>query len=180
MNLQKIPSGNDLPNNINVIIEISLNSNPVKYEMNKKYGILFVDRFLSTPMFYPCNYGFINKTLSLDGDPLDVLVITNYPIISGSVIQCRPIGLLNMLDESGEDNKIIAVPYYKISQEYNLIKDIKDISITLKKQITHFFKHYKDLEEKKWCKINSWENIKRAKEEILLSIDRFKNSKLSF
>ncbi|QJC30169.1 inorganic diphosphatase [Enterobacteriaceae endosymbiont of Plateumaris sericea] len=174
MTLNKVSSGNKIPDDINVIIEISSNSKPIKYEVDKKSGILFVDRFISTTMFYPCNYGYINNTLSLDGDPLDVLVPTQYPILPGSVIRCRPIGILNMIDESGEDIKIISVPHKKISQEYNNINDIDDLSIFLKKQITHFFQHYKDLENGKWVKINKWDNIDIAKKEILSSINRFK------
>ncbi|QJC37523.1 inorganic diphosphatase [Enterobacteriaceae endosymbiont of Donacia thalassina] len=173
MNLNSIPAGKNIPNDINVIIEISSNSSPIKYEINKKYGTLFVDRFINIPIFYPCNYGYINNTLSLDNDALDVLVITKYPIIPGSVIRCRPIGLLNMIDESGDDKKIIAVPHEKISQEYILIKEIKDLSIFLQKQIIYFFKHYKDLENKKWCKVNDWGDIFQAKNEILISIKRF-------
>ncbi|QJC29282.1 inorganic diphosphatase [Enterobacteriaceae endosymbiont of Plateumaris rustica] len=172
MNLNKVSSGNKVPDDINVIIEISSNSEPIKYEIDKKLGILFVDRFISTTMFYPCNYGYINNTLSLDGDPLDVLVPTQYSILPGSVIRCRPIGILNMTDESGDDIKIIAVPHKKISSEYNNINSIDDLSVFLKNKIVHFFKHYKDLENNKWVKINKWENIDIAKKEILLSIKR--------
>ncbi|QJC33484.1 inorganic diphosphatase [Enterobacteriaceae endosymbiont of Donacia clavipes] len=179
MNFKNISSGKNIPNDINVIIEISLNSNPVKYEINKKNGVLFVDRFILTPMFYPFNYGYINNTLSLDKDPLDVVVITQYPILPGSVIRCRPIGLLNMIDESGNDNKIIAVPHKKISKEYYLIKNIKDLSILLQEQIIYFFKHYKDLEKGKWCKINGWEDLKKAHEEILFSINKFKKNNIN-
>ncbi|QJC35893.1 inorganic diphosphatase [Enterobacteriaceae endosymbiont of Donacia sparganii] len=173
MNFNNIPAGKNIPSDINVVIEISSNSNPIKYEVNKKYGMLFVDRFITTPMFYPCNYGYINNTLSLDKDPLDAVVITKYPIIPGSVIRCRPIGLLKMIDESGDDKKIIAVPHDKISQEYTFIKNIKDLSILLQKQIIYFFQHYKDLESKKWCKINNWGNLFQAHKEILSSIERF-------
>ncbi|QJC37113.1 inorganic diphosphatase [Enterobacteriaceae endosymbiont of Donacia vulgaris] len=179
MNFNDIPSGKNIPNDINVIIEISSNSNSIKYEVNKKYEMLFVDRFINIPIFYPFNYGYINNTLSLDKDPLDVLVITKYSIIPGSVIRCRPIGLLNMLDEAGDDKKIIAVPHDKISQEFTLIKDINNLPVLLKKQIVYFFKHYKDLEPKKWCQVNNWENIFQAQKEILLSIKRFKQKKNS-
>ncbi|QJC34302.1 inorganic diphosphatase [Enterobacteriaceae endosymbiont of Donacia cinerea] len=177
MNLNSIPAGKNIPNDINVIIEISSNSNGIKYEVNKKYGILFVDRFINIPIFYPCNYGYINNTLSLDKDPLDVLVITNYSIIPGSVIRCRPIGLLNMIDEAGDDKKIIAVPHNKISQEFILIKDIIDLSVLLQKKIIYFFKHYKDLEPKKWCQVNNWGNVFDAQKEILLSVQRFQQKK---
>ncbi|QJC33889.1 inorganic diphosphatase [Enterobacteriaceae endosymbiont of Donacia provostii] len=178
MNYNNIPSGKNIPNDINVIIEISSYSHPIKYEVNKKYGTLFVDRFINTPMFYPCNYGYINNTLSLDNDPLDVLVITNYSILPGTVIRCRPIGILNMIDESGNDKKIIAVPHDIISKEYSLIKKIKDLPILLQKQIIYFFKHYKDLEKNKWCKINNWGNLFQAQEEILFSIKRFKENNI--
>ncbi|QJC32673.1 inorganic diphosphatase [Enterobacteriaceae endosymbiont of Donacia dentata] len=174
MNFNNISSGKNIPNDINVIIEISLNSNSIKYEVNKKNGILFVDRFIPTPIIYPFNYGYINNTLSLDGDPLDVVVITKYSILPGSVIRCRPIGLLNMLDESGDDKKIIAVPHKKISKEYCLIKQIRDLPTLIPEQIIYFFKHYKDLEKEKWCKINGWENLKKTHEEILFSINNFK------
>ncbi|XBC40328.1 MAG: inorganic diphosphatase [Buchnera aphidicola (Nurudea ibofushi)] len=170
MNTKKISPGNNIPYDINVIIEISSNSNPVKYEMNKSLGVLFVDRFIMTSMFYPCNYGFINQTLSKDKDPTDVLVHTPYPLIPNSVIQCRPIGMLNMIDESGEDNKIIAVPNANICQEYSYIKDINDVSNFLKTQIVHFFKHYKDLEKNKWTKIIGWENKEKAYQEIMSSL----------
>lgn len=174
MNLNKIVAGNDIPNDIYVIIEIPSNSSPVKYEIDKKSGMLFVDRFISTPMFYPCNYGYINQTLSLDGDPLDVLVPSSYPIQSNSVIHCKPIGILNMHDESGNDAKIIAVPDKKICQEYENINDISDLSDLLKKQISHFFQHYKELEEKKWVKIIGWGNCQNAKSEIYDAYNRAK------
>ncbi|XBC44447.1 MAG: inorganic diphosphatase [Buchnera aphidicola (Schlechtendalia peitan)] len=170
MYLKNISSGKNVPYDINVIIEISSNSDPVKYEIDKNSGTLFVDRFVHTPMFYPCNYGFINYTLSKDGDPIDVLVHTPYPLIPSSVIQCRPIGILQMIDESGEDNKIIAIPNSNICQEYSYITDIEDISDTLKKKIIHFFQHYKDLEKNKWTKIIGWENKDIAYKEILSSL----------
>ncbi|QJC34703.1 inorganic diphosphatase [Enterobacteriaceae endosymbiont of Donacia crassipes] len=179
MNYNNISSGENIPNDINVIIEISSHSNPIKYEVNKKYGILFVDRFITTPMFYPCNYGYINNTLSLDDDPLDVIVITKYSIIPGTVIRCRPIGILNMIDESGNDKKIIAVPHNTISQEYLLIKNIKDLPKLLQQQIIYFFQHYKDLENKKWCKIENWGDLSQAQTEILSSIKRFQQKKIN-
>ncbi|WP_159714848.1 inorganic diphosphatase [Blochmannia endosymbiont of Camponotus nipponensis] len=176
MSFHQIPAGKNIPEDIYVIIEIPAHSDPIKYEINKKTGIVFVDRFLLTPMFYPCNYGYINNTLSLDGDPVDILVPTPYPLRSGCVIRCRPIGILNMIDESGEDAKIIAVPHDKISEQYSLIKDINDIPDLLRKQINHFFKNYKDLDSGKWVKIKSWGNINAAKTEILNSFERFKNN----
>ncbi|AHG60280.1 inorganic diphosphatase [Buchnera aphidicola] len=174
MNLDKIIAGDNIPNDIYVIIEIPSNSSPIKYEMDKKSGMLFVDRFISTPMFYPCNYGYINQTLSSDGDPLDALVPSYYPIQSNCVIHCKPIGMLKMHDESGEDAKIIAVPNSKICKEYETINDISDLSTLLKKQISHFFQNYKKLEKEKWVKIIGWGNQTDAKLEISTSYNRAK------
>ncbi|WP_343192231.1 inorganic diphosphatase [Buchnera aphidicola (Formosaphis micheliae)] len=173
MSLNKIPSGINPPEDINIIVEISSHSNPIKYEIEKKTGALFVDRFMLTPMFYPCNYGYINYTLSNDGDPLDALVHTPYPIQPGSVIRSRPIGLLKMSDESGEDVKIIALPHSKIYSMYDKYKDICDLPNLLRDQIFHFFKHYKKIEKNKWVKIIGWENIEYAKKEIIHSIKRY-------
>ncbi|CEN32142.1 Inorganic pyrophosphatase [Candidatus Westeberhardia cardiocondylae] len=170
-NFKQIPPGEKIPEDIYVIIEISANTYPIKYEINKKTGNLFVDRFIPTMMTYPCNYGYINGTIALDKDPIDVLVPSPFPLQPGSVIQCRPIGMLNMTDESGIDNKILAVPHKKISQEYNFCTDINHFPEFLKKQIIHFFQHYKDLEENKWVKIHSWENANEAKKEILSSLN---------
>lgn len=172
MNLNQIPTGNNVPEDIYVIIEISAQSNPIKYEINKKNGIIFVDRFVLAPMFYPCNYGYVNNTLSLDGDPVDVLVLTPYPLLVGCVIHCRPIGMLDMLDESGEDYKVIAVPNKNISPQYEYIQDIEHVPNVLRDQITHFFKHYKELEKTKWSKIKNWKNAKKAKMEILDAFHR--------
>ncbi|CAL4318963.1 Inorganic pyrophosphatase [Buchnera aphidicola (Protaphis terricola)] len=177
MQYDQVIAGDNIPNDIYVIIEIPANSSPVKYELDKKLGLLFVDRFLPTPMFYPCNYGYINQTLSMDGDPLDVLVITPYPIQSYSVIHCKPIGILKMKDESGDDAKIIAVPKNKISQLYNNINNISDIPELLKKQIEHFFKYYKKIEKEKWTKIIGWGDHIEAKLEINSSYNRAKNKK---
>ncbi|ALD15051.1 inorganic pyrophosphatase [Buchnera aphidicola (Aphis glycines)] len=177
MNYNTVIAGENIPNDIYAIIEIPSNSSPIKYEIDKNSGLLFVDRFISTPMFYPCNYGYINQTLSMDGDPLDVLVPSPYPIQSGSVIHCRPIGILKMQDESGDDCKIIAVPKSKICKEYQNVKSIEDISELLKKQIEHFFKYYKKIETGKWTKIIGWDNKKSAQLEISLSYNRFKNKK---
>jgi inorganic pyrophosphatase len=174
MNLNLIKAGKKIPNDIYVVIEISSNSLPVKYEVNKKSGVLFVDRFISTPMFYPCNYGYINETLSLDGDPLDVLVPSPYPIQCGVVINCKPIGMLKMHDESGDDAKIIAVPNNKICKEYENINDISDISESLKQKISHFFQNYKELDKGKWVKIVGWGDHESAKLEICKSYNRAK------
>lgn len=149
-------------NEINVIIEIPMNSNPVKYEIDKESGAIFVDRFVQTAMFYPCNYGFIPHTLANDGDPVDVLVVSHYPVIPGCVIRSRPIGVLMMEDESGLDEKIIAVPVGKLDISFDAIKDLSDLCPMLTQRIKHFFEHYKDLEKGKWVKIKGWENTKKA------------------
>ncbi|CAM4480556.1 MAG: Inorganic pyrophosphatase [Legionella sp.] len=174
MGLKKVSSGWDLPNEINVIIEIPMNSGPVKYEVNKDSGVLFVDRFLSTPMFYPANYGYIPNTLSEDGDPVDVLVITPVPLINGSVIPCRVVGVLKMTDESGVDAKLLAVPINKLTKIYESVESYKDLPEYLLNSIKHFFEHYKDLEIGKWVKVDGWEGPDAALAEIVASIDRFK------
>jgi inorganic pyrophosphatase len=174
MGLKRIAVGDKAPDEVNVIIEIPMHSDPVKYEVDKESGALFVDRFMATPMFYPANYGYIPNTLSEDGDPVDVLVITPYPLISGAVIECRPVGVLKMTDESGPDAKLIAVPKDKLCVLYREVKTYKDLPLNLIQSIEHFFSHYKDLEEGKWVKIDGWDGIEAAKEEILGSIERFK------
>jgi inorganic pyrophosphatase len=176
MSLLNVPAGKDLPEDIYVVIEIPANADPIKYEVDKESGALFVDRFMSTAMFYPCNYGYINHTLSLDGDPVDVLVPTPYPLEPGSVIRCRPVGVLKMTDESGEDAKLVAVPHTKLSKEYDHIKDVNDLPELLKAQITHFFEHYKDLEKGKWVKVDGWDNAEAAKAEIIASFERAKSN----
>ena len=173
MILDKINPGVDAPNDINVVIEIPMNSDPIKYEIDKETGALNVDRFISTSMYYPCNYGFIPRSLALDGDPADVLVVTPYPLLSGSVIRCRPVGLLRMADEAGEDSKILAVPINKLSELYAKVKGPEDLSPLLINSIHHFFEHYKDLEEGKWVKVNGWGDAEEAKKEILDSIARY-------
>lgn len=172
MNLNNIPAGLEIPNDLFVIIEIPSHSNPIKYEVNKNFGTIFVDRFIPTSMFYPCNYGYINHTLSPDGDPIDVLVPTPYPLQTGVVLRCRPIGLLRVIDESGEDVKLISVPHYKLTKEYDSIQDINHLPKILQSQIKHFFEHYKDLEKNKWTKIKNWEDVNSAKREILSSFNR--------
>lgn len=173
MNLDKVTPGDKSPNEVNVIIEIPLQSEPVKYEVDKKTGAMFVDRFLTTAMYYPCNYGYIPRTLSLDGDPVDVLVITPFPLVSGTVIRCRPVGVLAMEDESGNDAKLLAVPIDKLSTLYRNIKSYEDVSPHLLATIAHFFEHYKDLESEKWVKVQGWQGVDHAKKEILESIERF-------
>ena len=172
--LKNIKCGNNAPNDINVVIEIPAYSEPVKYEFDKDSNMLIVDRFMSACMQYPCNYGFVPNTLSDDGDPVDVLVPTPFPLKHGCVINCRPIGVLKMTDESGVDAKIIAVPCDKISKEYSHIKDIEDLPKSLLSQIKHFFEHYKDLDSNKWVKVDGFEGISEAKKDIISSIEAFK------
>lgn len=177
MNFNEIPAGKDVPNDIYVMIEIPANSSPVKYEIDKNMGAVVVDRFMATPMFYPANYGFIPNTLGNDGDPLDVLVVTPYPVVPGSVIRCRPVGVLNMEDEGGEDAKLIAVPHDKLTKIYTDIKDVNDVPELLRKQIQHFFENYKDLEPGKWVKVTGWDNADAARKAIMESIAAFNNAK---
>ncbi len=172
MSLNQVPAGKDLPEDIYVVIEIPANADPIKYEVDKDSGAVFVDRFMSTPMFYPCNYGYVNHTLSLDGDPVDVLVPTPFPLVPGSVIRCRPVGVLKMTDESGEDAKVVAVPVSKLTKEYDHVKDVNDLPELLKAQITHFFERYKELEAGKWVKVDGWADAQAAKDEILSSFER--------
>lgn len=170
MDINKIPVGKNPPDEINVLIEIPQGGYPVKYEVDKKSGALFVDRFLHTSMIYPANYGFIPHTLSDDGDPCDVLVVGQIPVIPGSVIPCRPIGALLMEDESGHDEKILAVPVDKLHPFYSKVKSYLDLPEILIEQIAHFFQHYKDLEKGKWVKITKWVGPNEAKEIITAGI----------
>ncbi len=173
MNLDRVTSGKDVPNNINVIIEIPAHSDPVKYEVDKETGAMFVDRFMSAAMFYPCNYGYVPNTLSEDGDPVDVLVVSPVALVSGAVIRCRPVGMLNMTDESGRDQKIVAVPVGKLTDLYDHVQDVNDLPPSLLAQIGHFFEHYKDLEKNKWVKVEEWTGAEDAKKEVLSSIERY-------
>lgn len=175
--LNQIPSGKDVPNDINVIIEIPTEGDPIKYEVDKETGALCVDRFLGTAMFYPCNYGYVPGTLSEDGDPVDVLVVAPYPLLIGSVIRCRPVGMLKMTDESGVDAKILAVPVDKLSPLYRNIQTPQDLPPHLLNKISHFFEHYKDLEEGKWVKVDGWVGANEAKAEILASVERLQANK---
>ncbi len=174
MILDRVSSGNSVPNDINVIIEIPSHSDPVKYEVDKETGAMFVDRFMGTAMHYPCNYGYIPQTLSEDGDPADVLVVTPIPVISGSVIRVRPLGILNMTDESGKDAKIIGVPIDKLSSLYSGMDSVRDLPRSLLDSISHFFDHYKDLEPGKWVKIDGWSDVEDAKREIIDSVERYR------
>lgn len=172
MDLSKISAGKKPPSEVNVVIEVPMGSNPVKYEMDKDSGAIFVDRFLTTAMHYPCNYGFIPHTLSGDGDPADVLVVSNLPVVPGAVIAVRPIGVLLMEDEGGQDEKILAVPTTKLDPYFEKIQTYKDLPEILIKQIGHFFEHYKDLEKGKWVKILGWEGKEKAEKMISDAIDR--------
>ncbi len=177
MSLDQVPSGKSLPDDINVIIEIPLNGDPIKYEVDKDSGAIFVDRMLGTAMHYPCNYGYVPHTLCGDGDPVDVLVVMPLALIPGSVIRCRPIGVLKMTDESGEDAKIVAVPVDKITPLYTNVATVRDLPPITLDQIAHFFEHYKDLEKGKWVKIEGWEGPEAAKKEINESVTRFEEAK---
>ncbi len=173
MSYSKIPAGKDLPNDIYVAIEIPANHDPIKYEIDKDADCLMVDRFMATPMFYPANYGYINETLSEDGDPLDVLVVTPYPVAPGSVVRARPVGILNMSDEAGQDAKLLAVPHSKLTALYDDVQEYSDLPELLIKQIEHFFENYKDLEKGKWVKVDGWADADAARAEILKSREAY-------
>ena len=160
MALAQVPAGRDIPNDFNVIIEIPMNSEPVKYEVDKASGAIFVDRVLTTPMRYPCNYGYIPHTLSGDGDPADVLVIMPMPLIPGSVIRCRAVGMLNMEDEAGDDG----------------MRSVDDLPDLTKDRIAHFFQHYKDLEPGKWVRLRGWADADAARAEIVSSVERYEQA----
>ncbi|QXP85234.1 inorganic diphosphatase [Methylococcus sp. ANG] len=177
MALMKVSSGRQVPEDIHVVIEIPAFSDPVKYEVDKETGALFVDRFMGTAMQYPCNYGYVPHSLSEDGDPVDVLVIAPCRLLSGSVVRCRPIGVLKMEDEAGGDAKVLAVPVDKLSSLYSKVKSYRDIPEPQLAQIAHFFEHYKDLEPGKWVKINGWGDIDEARLEITSSIERYNQAK---
>ncbi len=178
MNLDRVDSGADVPNNVNVVIEIPMNGDPIKYELNKETGALFVDRFMSTAMHYPCNYGYIPHTLSDDGDPVDVLVVTPFALVPGVVVRCRPIGMLKMTDEAGGDEKLLAVPIDKLTAIYSSVQTVHDLPKIMLDQITHFFQHYKDLEPGKWVKVDGWLGPDEAKKAILDGVEKFNGSKL--
>ncbi len=173
MNFEYIPAGKNPPEDIYVAIEIPANSSPVKYEIDKDMGAVMVDRFMIAPMFYPANYGFIPHTLADDGDPLDVLVVTPYPVQPGSIIRCRPVGVLNMEDEAGGDAKLVAVPHDKLTTAYSHVKDIDDLPQQLRDQIQHFFENYKTLEPGKWVKIQNWDNADAARKAISDSVANY-------
>jgi inorganic pyrophosphatase len=174
MRLDMIPTGKNPPDDINVVIEVPIGGEPIKYEMDKASGTLFVDRFLYTPMRYPGNYGFVPHTLSADGDPIDVLVCNTRAIVPGAVINCRPVGVLVMEDDGGGDEKIIAVPAPKLTKRYEKVFSYKDLPEISMQQIQHFFEHYKDLEPGKWVKIDHWGDADEARALIVQSIERAK------
>ena len=174
MGLEHVNAGRGVPDDINVVIEIPSRGNPIKYEFDKDSGMLMVDRFVATSMLYPCDYGFIPQTLSEDGDPVDVLVVTPFALQPGIVIRCRPIGMLRMTDESGPDAKILAVPIDKLTPRYKNIHKPEDLGADFLATVSHFFEHYKDLEAGKWVKVDGWADVSAAKKEILASVERYK------
>lgn len=174
MRLDAIPPGKNPPDDINVVIEVPVGGEPIKYEMDKASGALYVDRFLYTPMRYPGNYGFVPHTLSSDGDPIDVLVCNTRAIFPGAVINCRPVGVLVMEDDGGQDEKIIAVPSSKLTKRYEAVKTYSDLPQISIEQIEHFFAHYKDLEPGKWVKIDHWGHVDEARDLIMKALQRAK------
>jgi inorganic pyrophosphatase len=180
MNLERVNSGKNVPEDFNVIIEIPMNADPIKYEVDKKTGALFVDRFMMTAMHYPCNYGYIPHTLAPDGDPVDVLVVTPFAVTTGAVIRCRALGVLKMQDEAGGDSKLVAVPIDKILPIYKHWQKVEDMAPERLAQIQHFFEHYKDLEPGKWVKVLGWGGIEEAKQEILDGIEEYKKAEATF
>ena len=174
MDMSKIPVGANPPFDVNAIIEVPKGGEPIKYEMDKTSGAMFVDRFLYTSMRYPCNYGFLPHTLSADGDPTDILVVGQRALLPGCVIRVRPVGVLMMEDEAGMDEKIVAVPHQKLTPYYDNIKTYKDLPQVKQDRIPHFFEHYKDLEKDKWVKVLGWDSAEKAGELILEGIAAFK------
>lgn len=177
MNIDKIPLGENPPFDVNVIIEVPVGADPVKYELDKDSGAMYVDRFLHTAMFYPANYGFIPHTLCGDGDPTDVLVVSRVPVIPGAVVRCRPVGVMIMEDEAGQDEKVVAVPHDKLHPYYSDVSSYRDLPQILLDQIAHFFTHYKDLEKNKWAKVSRWGEPGEAHRLIDEAIERA-NAKL--
>ena len=177
MRIDAIATGKNPPDDVNVIIEVPIGGQPIKYEMNKEAGALFVDRFLYTPMAYPGNYGFVPHTLSGDGDPVDVLVCNTRELLPGSYINVRPIGVLIMEDNAGQDEKIIAVPMPKLTRRYEKVFNYTDLPEITLQQVEHFFSHYKDLEPGKWVKIGGWFDAERARQMIVEGIERAKAEK---
>ncbi|MDQ0396110.1 inorganic diphosphatase [Labrys monachus] len=177
MRIEAVSTGRNPPHEINVVVEVPVGGEPIKYEMDKESGALVVDRFLYTPMRYPGNYGFMPHTLSDDGDPIDVLIANQRGIIPGAVIAVRPVGVLKMRDESGGDEKIIAVPVPRLTRRYEKVHNYTDLPEITIRQIEHFFEHYKDLETNKWVKVEGWGDAREAEAMILAAIERYKASK---
>jgi len=176
MNLDRVGPGQNLPGEFNVIIEIPMNADPIKYEVDKETGALFVDRFMMTAMHYPCNYGYIPHTIADDGDPVDVLVVTPHPVTVGAVIRCRALGLLKMEDEAGGDSKLLAVPIDRVLPIYKHWRKAKDLAPERLAQIQHFFEHYKDLEPGKWVKVLGWGGPEDAATEIMNGIELYRQT----
>ncbi len=172
MDINRLKPGANPPHEINVLIEVPLRSDPIKYEYDKDTGFIFVDRYLYTTMFYPCNYGFIPQTLALDGDPVDVMVVGRMPVIPGAILRARPIGVLKMEDEAGMDEKVLAVPIDKITPINKNVRSYRDIPEIDLARIAHFFEHYKDLEPDKWVKVLGWDDAEEAKRLIMEGIER--------
>jgi inorganic pyrophosphatase len=177
MDLRHISAGPNPPKDIHAVIEIPLGGVPVKYEIDKESGALYVDRFLHTAMFYPGNYGFIPQTLSADGDPVDIMVVSQVPVVPGAIIRCRPVGALIMQDEAGGDEKILAVPVDKLNPFYSNVRDYRDLPPIMCEQIAHFFQHYKDLEKGKWVKVAEWKDPADAQALVMEGIERAKAAK---
>ncbi len=176
MGLDRVPAGKDLPNDFNVVIEIPMHAEPIKYEVDKDSGAIFVDRFMSTSMHYPCNYGYIPHTIAGDGDPVDVLVMSQFALPPGVVVRCRPIGMLKMTDEAGEDAKLLAVPVDKLTPMYRSVESPRDLPQIVLDQISHFFEHYKDLEPGKFVKVQGWVGLEDAKQEIVAGVHRYQDA----
>jgi len=174
MSLDLVDAGREVPENFNVVIEIPMNAEPVKYEVDKETGAIFVDRVLTTPMRYPCNYGYVPRTLSGDGDPVDVLVVMPLPLVPGCVIRCRPVGMLAMRDEAGEDTKVVAVPRDDVFAGYRDVREAADLPQLTRDRIVHFFEHYKDLEPAKWVKLEGWKDAAAARREIVEGVERYR------
>jgi inorganic pyrophosphatase len=175
--LDRVPAGKDLPNDFNVVIEIPMHAEPIKYEVDKESGAIFVDRFMSTAMHYPCNYGYIPHTIAGDGDPVDVLVMSQFALPPGVVVRCRPIGMLKMTDEAGDDAKLLAVPVDKLTPMYRSVTSPRDLPQIILDQIAHFFEHYKDLEPGKFVKVQGWADAEDAKKEIVAGVKRYNEAK---
>jgi inorganic pyrophosphatase len=175
--LDRVPAGKDLPNDFNVVIEIPMHADPIKYEVDKESGAIFVDRFMSTAMHYPCNYGYIPHTIAGDGDPVDVLVMSQFALPPGVVVRCRPIGMLKMVDEAGDDAKVLAVPADKLTTMYRDIESPRNLPQVILDQIAHFFAHYKDLEPGKFVNVSGWVGVEEAKAEIITGSERYNSAK---